>query len=318
MDSFVFSINATIPVFLIMIVGWLIRRSGIIDDNFTDKANDYVFKIGLPVLLFKDLSRADLGGNFSFDLLFYCMGVTTVMFVLIWIFTEIFMKNKDEIGAFVQASFRSSAAVLGMAFIDNMFSDPGMAPIMIVGVVPLFNTYSVILLTFKGKNMMSEKKSMKDTLKKAFVNVAKNPIIWGVIIGIVSSFLEIDFPKIIDKTVDGIAQTGTPFALICVGASFNGGKAIKKIKPTVVASIIKLVVLPAVFLPIAIAMGFRHQELVSILILLGSPTTVTCFIMAKSMDNDEVLTSSIIVLTTLLSSVTLTAWIFLLHYQGLI
>lgn len=317
-DSFVFSVNATLPIFLIMIVGWVIRRLNIIDDNFTDRANDYVFKIALPVLLFKDLERADLSNNFSFELLFYCMGVTTVMFSVIWILAEVFVKNKEEIGAFVQASFRSSAAVLGMAFIDNMFSSPGMAPIMIVGVVPLFNSYSVILLTFKGKKMMGEHHSLKETIKKAVVNIAKNPIIWGVVLGIAASLLDINFPKIIDKAVDGIAQTATPFALICVGASFEGGKAIKKIKLTVISTIIKLLALPAVFLPIAVAMGFRNQELVSILIMLGSPTTVTCFIMAKSMDNDEVLTSSIIVLTTLLSSVTLTGWIFALHYLGYI
>ena len=52
--------------------------------------------------------------------------------------------------------------------------------------------------------------------------------------------------------------------------------------------------------------------------MLASPTTVTSYVMAKSMDNDEVLSSSIIVLTTVLSSITLTGWIFILIALGLI
>ena len=95
-------------------------------------------------------------------------------------------------------------------------------------------------------------------------------------------------------------------------------KAIKKIKPTVVGTFIKLVGLAAVFLPLAVMMGFRNQELMAILIMLASPSTVTCFVMAKSMNNDYVLSSSIVVLTTFLSSITLTGWIFLLRSFGLI
>ena len=65
-------------------------------------------------------------------------------------------------------------------------------------------------------------------------------------------------------------------------------------------------------------MGFRESQLVAILVMLGSPTTVTCYIMAKNMGNDAELSSSIVVMSTLLSSVTLTFWIFLLRTLSLI
>ena len=119
-----------------------------------------------------------------------------------------------------------------------------------------------------------------------------------------------------DRT--SIAQTATPIALIVIGAGFEGRKAIKKIKPTVIATFIKLIGIAAVCLPIAVAMGYRNQELVAILIMVASPTTVSCYIMSENMDNDGVLASSIIVLTTLLSSITLTGWIYLLRSMGLI
>ena len=148
--------------------------------------------------------------------------------------------------------------------------------------------------------------------------ILKNPIIIGIVLGFISSMLNMKYPAIINKTIESLAQTATPIALICIGAGFEGRKALKKIKPTIIATFIKLIGLAAVFIPVAVFLGFRNQELVAALIMLASPTTVTSYVMAKSMDNDEVLSSSIIVLTTVLSSITLTGWIFILRALGLI
>ena len=115
-----------------------------------------------------------------------------------------------------------------------------------------------------------------------------------------------------------VAQTATPVALLVVGAGFEGKKAIAKIGPSIAATVIKLVVLPFVFLPVAVKLGFRNEALVAIIVMLGSPTTVTCYIMAKNMDNDEVLSSSVIVLATLFSSITLTGLVFLMKHLALI
>jgi predicted permease len=306
-----------------MIIGYVIRRLGIVDEHFATVANRYVFKVSLPVLLFRDLSTADFKTDFDLKFVLFCFIVTFLMFSLTWLFTEIFMKDDSMKGAFVQASCRSSAAILGIAFIENIYADAGMAPLMIVAAVPLFNIFAVIILTFKAHPELHGKPantdlSKKDTIKKAAINIAKNPIIIGILLGLASSLADFTYPAIINKTIANIAQTATPIALICIGASFEGSKAIKKIKPTIIASFIKLILLAAIFVPIAIFMGFRNQELIAILVMLASPTTVTCFVMAKAMDNDEVLSSSIVVLTTLLSSVTLTAWIFILRSFALI
>ena len=347
MDSFIYSINATVPVFLVMVLGGLIKKIGIIDEHFANVANRYVFKVALPVLLFRDLSKSDFKSQFEPKFVLYCSIVTILMFSLVWIFTEILMKDDTQKGAFIQGSCRSSAAILGMAFVQNMYSDTGMAPLMIVAAVPLFNIFAVVVLTFKAhpkevvvneidtyetvqnindtEEVVTDNITIKktvshktDNIKKASINIVKNPIIIGIVLGFISSMLNMKYPVIINKTIESIAQTATPIALICIGAGFEGRKAIKKIKPTLVATFIKLIGLAAVFIPIGVALGFRNQELVAALIMLASPTTVTSYVMAKSMDNDEVLSSSIIVLTTVLSSITLTGWIFILRTFGLI
>ena len=176
MDSFIYSINSTVPIFLVMILGWVIKQLGIIDDNFASKANKYVFKVALPVLLFRDLSATDFKSQFDAKFVIYCMVVTILMFSIIWILTEIFMKDESMKGAFVQASFRSSAAILGMAFIQSMYSSTGMAPLMIVAAVPLFNIFSVIVLTFKAvpenADGKAAEKDSASNIKKACNNIA--------------------------------------------------------------------------------------------------------------------------------------------------
>ena len=119
MDSFIYSINATVPIFLVMIIGWFIKQIGLIDDHFANVANRYVFKVALPALLFRDLSKSDFKGKFDPQFVLYCSIVTILMFSLVWIATEILMKDDTQKGAFVQGSCRSSAAILGMAFVQD-------------------------------------------------------------------------------------------------------------------------------------------------------------------------------------------------------
>ena len=128
----------------------------------------------------------------------------------------------------------------------------------------------------------------------------------------------IDFPTIVDKTVNSVAQMATPLALITIGAGFEGRKALAKMKPTVVASMIKLVIQPLIFLPVAAYLGFAGEKMIGILVMLAAPTTPSCYIMAKNMHNDEVLSASVVVTTTLLAAFTLTGWIFILKSLGYI
>ena len=217
MDSFIYSINATVPIFLVMIVGWVIKQLGVIDEHFVSKANKYVFHVALPVLLFQQISSADMTSQFDIRFVLYCMLATTAFFVITWVVTELLMKDDTQKGSFVQCACRSSAAILGMAFIQNMYSSTGMAPLMIVSAVPLFNIYSVIILTLKAHPEVKTGSAVKKephsaVIKRAFINVLKNPIIIGIVLGLPFSLLHVQFPVIINKTLTSIAQTDTDSA----------------------------------------------------------------------------------------------------------
>lgn len=316
MENFIYSINVTFPIFLVMVLGYFLKQKGMLNDEFVAVANKFNFKVTLPFLLFRDISGVDIKAVFDIRYVLFCALVSTACFWIIWGGTRLFVKDKSIRGAFVQASFRGSAAVMGLAFIQNIYGESAMGPLMIVSAVPLYNIFSVLVLTFEADDAAELDKGAK--LKQAVVNIVKNPIIISILLGLVVGLLGIDFPMIVDKTVNSVSQMATPLALVTIGAGFEGKKALAKMKPTMAAAMIKLVLQPLLFVPVAAMMGFTGEKLIAILIMLSSPTTPSCYIMAKNMHNDEVLTASVVVVTTLLGAVTLTGWIFILKTVGLI
>lgn len=316
MENFIFSLNVTAPVFLVMVLGWVLMKKGMFNENFVTVANKFNFKVTLPFVLFQDISTVDIYGTFDLKFVLFCAIASTICFFVVWGIAKLFLKEQAMRGAFVQASFRSSAAVMGLAFIENIYGSSAMAPMMIIGAVPLYNIYSVIVLTLEGETENGKADTKK--IKQAVVNIAKNPIILAILLGIAASLLRLDFPVLVDKTVDNVAKMATPLALVALGAGFKGKEALAKLKPTLAAAFIKLIGQALILIPIAAKMGFAGEKMVAILIMLTAPATPSCYIMAKNMNNDGDLTASIIVVSTLLSTFTMTGWIFILKTLGLI
>lgn len=307
------------PVFLVIVIGYLLNIKGMFNEGFISAANKFIFNVCLPVMVFRDLAKENITRSFNGSLVLYSAAATVIAFVFIWAGAKLFIKDKSIVGAFVQAAYRSSVAVMGFAFMDNIYGNTGQMPMIIIGCVPLYNIFAVTVLTFEAEGARDDK-DKKSKLKNAAAGIIKNPIIIGIIAGCIGSLAKVYsfMPQIADKTLDNLAAIAAPLSLIVIGASFEGKKAIAKIKPTAVCCAVKLIVLPLVFITAAAAMGFRDEEMLALVIMLGSPTTPSSYIMAKNMKNDGVLTSSVIAATTLLSSVTLTFWIFIVRQLGFI
>lgn len=320
MDSFLFALNATVPVFLVILLGFVLQKLHLLNDVFNKTANEYVFKCALPISLFRSIAGMDFYSEFDFGFCLFCFGATTVMFLGAWAAAWLLMKDKGQVGAFAQASARSSAAVLGIALAVNLYGDSGMVPMMIMSAVPFFNVYSVLILSFSPQvdedgRLLPAARGL-GAVKRACINVVKNPLIIGILAGIPFALLQVQLPAMVDSALSSIGATATPIALVVVGASFSGSEAMKRWKGAAVSSFVKLFLLPGIFLPLAAAMGFRRSELIAILIMTGSPTTVASFVMAKNMHADGVLTANTVLLSTVLSAVSITLWLFLLKALG--
>ena len=317
MENFIYSINVTMPIFLVMVIGYILKQIGMLNDNFVTVANKFNFKVTLPFMLFKDIAGVDIKAVFDIKYVLFCAIVSTICFWVVWGTAKLLVRDKTIRGAFVQSSFRGSAAVMGLAFIQNIYGSSAMGPLMIVSAVPLYNIFSVIVLTFEANDSTGIDKKAK--IRQAGINICKNPIILSILAGLIVGLLGIQFPTLVNKTVSNVAQMATPLAAAWAPSSrITWAKGFSPENPIQAASMIKLVLQPLVFLPVAAWMGFSGEKMIAILIMLASPTTPSCYIMAKSMNNDEVLTASVIVTTTLMAAFTLTGWIFLLKTLGYI
>lgn len=292
----------------------LFRKLGWMDEVFAAKMNKFVFLVPLPVLLFEQLATVDFSEVWDIKFILFCFVVTAISITISTVISLLW-KDRSIKGEFIQATYRSSAALLGIAFIQNIYGTVGMAPLMIIGSVPLYNVMAVVVLSFfKPGNNSFDKVLVKKTLK----GIVTNPIIIGIVAGFVWSALKLPMPLILHKTVSSIGATATPMGLMSMGATFEMKKATSKMKPTLVAVFMKLIGFCAIFLPVAAMLGFRNEQLIAILVMLGSATTVSSFVMARNMGHEGTFSSGVIMMTTLLSAFTLTMWLDVLRSFGLV
>lgn len=306
MENLIFSLQATIPIFLLMVLGYIFHKMDLFDDVFVSKINRFVFVIALPIMLFRDLATQDFSKNWDGTYVFFCF-MATLLSIGIAAFLSLFLKVKEDRGEFIQGTYRSSAAILGIAFISNIYGNSGMAPLMIIGTVPLYNIFAVIVLT-KQEGM----------IQKTIINILKNPIIIGIASGFLWSILKFPYPVILNKTTGHLADLATPLGLMAMGGSLNFHSIKRVVKPALVATLLKLFGFVSLFLPLAVYFGFTSSKLVGILVMLGSATTVSSFVMAKNMGHEGTLSSAIVMLTTLVSAFSLTFWLYLLKSIGCI
>lgn len=313
LENLIFCLNATVPIFLLMVLGFFFRRIGFMEKSFADKINSFVFKAALPALLFQDMAGSDLFSHWDGSFVLFCLLATAFSILLLVLLSRFF---QPEIrGEMVQASYRSSVALLGVAFIENIYGTAGAAPMMIVGAVPLYNIAAVLVLT-----LMRPGRGTLDIalLKKTLREVITNPILLGILAGFLWSTLKIPQPYIFQRTLSLFSAIATPLGLIGLGATVEIEEARAELAPALLCAAFKLVIFVSLLIPIAVWMGYHTDKLVTLLILLGSATTSASYVMARNLGYGGALTANTVMLTTCLSAFTLTGWLYLLRSLGLV
>ena len=237
--------------------------------------------------------------------------------ILLLLGLSAFLRDRSLRAEFVQVGYRGSQALLGLALLQNIYgtgATGGPLALVLIGAVPLYNVAAVLLLTLLAPGGRLDRK----TVGKALRGIVTNPIILGIAAGLVWSLLQLPQPVILQRAVSSMAATATPLGLLALGASMDPKKAAGCWKPTLIASLFKLVLFVTLFLPLAVKLGYRGETLTAILIMLGSPATVSCFSMARSMGHEGVLSASAVMLTTVCSAFTFTVWLYLLKSMALI
>ncbi|MCR5581437.1 MAG: AEC family transporter [Pseudobutyrivibrio sp.] len=311
LDNLLFCLNATVPIFLLMVLGYIFKATHIFNTELTKGINNFVFKVALPVLVYKELATSDVNEIWDTGFVLFCF-FATLGSISIAFLVSLFFKDKSVRPEFIQGSLRSSAALLGVGIAINIYGDAGMTPLMMIGAVPLYNILAVVVLTL-GK---SDGSLTPKVIRKTLFGIITNPIIIAIILGLVRAM--IPAPILLPKTLGYVSNLATPLGLMALGASFEFKEAIGKLAPTLWATAFKLVIFSALWLPLAISLGYTHDKLIAVLIMTGSSTTVSSFVMAKSMGYNGTVSAGIVMLTTVLSAFTLTLWLYILKSAGLL
>ena len=313
MDTFVTTLNIVLPSFLLILLGLLLRLAGVLDQSGCDKMNTFCFHVLVPTMVFYNIYTADVESLTDPRLLLFCLASVTGAFLLLMLLVPRLVKDRSRVGVVIQGVFRSSFVVLGMGLASSMYPGRDMSIIAIASTVvaPLFNAYAVVALEVFSQQRPDPGKIVRD--------VVRNPLIIASVLALALLLAGVRFPAVIDTTIKNISGTATTVSLIILGGglTFQGIGSYKK--ELAVATAGKLVLLPMLFLPLAVWMGFREMELLCLLILFASPSTVTASIMARNTPGaDWQLASQIVVFSTCLSVVSLFGFSYVLLGMGLL
>lgn len=304
------SADAVLPMCLIMALGYGTRRLGWIRREEISAINKIAFRIFLPCLLYYNVYCSDLSGSFDPLLMAYAVGGVLLTFGLSLGYTLLTEKLPERRGVMIQGMFRSNYVIMGIPVATALLGADqlGTVSILIAVVVPLFNMLSVVVLeVFRGQ---------KPKPLHILGQIAKNPLVIGSVLGILTLAAGIRLPHILEQTIQNISAIASPLQLFLLGAffQFSGLKTYRRELVTVSAA--KLIVSPGLFLGLGALLGFRGVAFVSLIGIFASPTAVNSFTMAQQMGGDAELAGDIVVITSAMSILTMFLWIFLFKSLG--
>lgn len=312
MENLILSFNVVAPLFFMMVLGYFLKYIKMYDQHTLDIMNKIVFKVFLPVLLFYNVYTTDLGEALDLKLILYAASGVLILFFLLLLIVPRLEKENPKRGVLIQGVFRSNFVIFGIPVATSIYGEGnvGTTAMLIATIVPLFNVLAVISLEIFRDSQINVKKIAK--------GVITNPLIVAAVIGIIFLLIGIQLPTSVLSTVKDISKMATPLGLILLGASFSFSDVKKYLNETIIIVIVKLILVPAIMVPLSVFLGFRGIALLTLTIIYGAPTGVSTFQMAKQMDGDSDLAAQIIVFTSFFCIITMFFWIYILKSMALI
>lgn len=313
LQNLMFTVNNIIPIFLMVFLGSVLKRRGIINENFVTVSSRFVFSITIPVLIFMELADMDFSQAVNFFQIGYIYGGVLFLFALAWLLSLFFIQDGRDRGVFIQGSFRSNFAIVGLAIIANMFGETALAKsaVILAFILPLYNVLSVLALT------LPVRKEKRLNWKNLLLEIVKNPLILALAAALLFAYLHLPFPEVFQRTGNYLSSITLPLALIGIGGSLNFQSMKTSSRMALSATLIKLVVSPLVITYGAYRLGFVSEDLAILFILFASPTAVVSFIMAEAMGGNAKLAGDIILYSTLGSIITISSGIFIMKFMAL-
>lgn len=311
MQALSIAFHAIVPLFLIIAVGYTVKRLGWIGPEEVRRFNKVCFYTFMPVMLFYNIYTSDFSHAVRLPYALFVVGMALAMILLAFLITLAAEKTPERRGVMIQAAFRSNFVLLGLPIAAELLPDSnlGVTALMVAIVVPIYNMMSVVVLEyFRGG---------KPRAGEVLLAVVKNPLILGSVAGLLVQALHITLPEVLVSFAGKMNSAATPLILLLLGASFETREIARYKKELLVCVGLRLVVFPGALLTLSMLMGLRDIEFVTVLAMTAAPTAVNSFNMAQQLGGDSQLAGSAVVVSTAASFFTLFVWITLFKQLGM-
>ena len=306
LESISFAAATVAPIFLLIFIGVILRRTAVIGKEFISTSSKVVFKFALPAMIFNKMSKIEGIPDGLAGVLLLFVSITLIFYGLLWLFA---CKLPVAVhGSFVQGAFRGNIAIIGLAVIENAFGQQALqvGVVVLMVMMPLYNLLAIIVL---GR---SSSVSGSNPLGQVALNLVKNPLIWAVVVGLPFGLYDVPIPSVIVRTLEYLSRLTMPLALMSIGGSLTLSGLVKRKLLWMSASVSKLILLPLVVWAGTLLLGISGPAQAALVLASACPTAVASFAMAEAMGADGELAGEIVSSTTLFSIVSLTFWIVLL------
>ena len=307
-NDLIFSANVVVPIFLLIILGYVLTRIKLWDEHFLKIANDVCFKCLLPVLLFYNVATANIFEVFNLKLILYVCICAVVLCGLLFVIIPLFVKDPKRRGVMIQGTFRSNFLLFGVPLGLSIGGETGavLAAVVASFYVPVINMLSVI-------SLYSFSDSKNKSIKSALLGIVKNPLIIGGVSGLIFSvirnYIGFEIPTMLDTTLFNIKSAATPIAFLILGGDLKFGNMLKNVKFSIFSVLGKTVLIPAMMLFVSSLLGFDKLEMAILIAVFATPNAVSSYAMARNYEADYELAGEIITLGTLLSILTMFVFI---------
>lgn len=311
MSNFEVCFGAVFPLLVIMAIGFLSRKIGLVGAKDVEKMNAVMFRVFLPLLLFNQIYNSDLSSAVKPKLLIFAFCSVLAAFALSILLARIFIKNQAQRSVVIQGIYRSNFVIIGIPIVKSLIegADLGAVSVMLALVVPTYNVLAVLIL-----ELYSEK---HESIWHIISDIFKNPLIIGSVCGIALLVLGWRLPAPLESVISSMSGVGSPMMLFLLGAFFEFGRMRQHIFPLVFAVLGRLVLIPGIFLTLGALIGFRGVEFAGLIGVFASSTAVASFTMAQQMGGDAELAGDIVVVTSALCPLTLFCWSMLFKSLGM-
>ena len=304
---FKLAFNAVFPILVLMTIGYICKRVGFISGDAVNKTHRIIFRVFMPPLIFYNLYENDFSKFMDMKLMIFIPAAVIAVIVISFLIVPRIVKERKQQPVIIQALFRGNLIFVGMPVMEAVAGSKylGLMALAITITIIVYNVASVIVFEALRKGKPDYKEMMRD--------IAVNPLIHGAVVGVIFTMLRIPVPGMVMDVVKTMSQVATPVALVLLGAGFSFAATGIYKKQIVLTCLFRLVLIPALLVPLAILMGFNNYEIIVVFATMCAPTAIITYTISQQMGGDDALSAQLVAYASVFSLFTIFLWIVALQ-----